>query len=264
MKNPKRHNYNFRSNLFSLAAILGMFAAAGTVTTDIKKADAGTVTADSKAWTNDGLTGEVGIDYRSFDVKRSTIIRTPVSVSHGVVVPASIRIVPVTSRVNNLNDSGKISGRVSSDILLSVGYAGKLYGSSSVKNGNLVGTIGSTAFNNGERPQMFGSIAYSPIKNTAVVVDFRRGQTSYGLQQQVGDAYIYGAYSPSTNGYAAGIGLEVGGNAPVAKAPSCPATYDLRDGGCIKKIAAPVRQVDTVVPLPPAPPKGEFGIRGRG
>lgn len=266
-----------------IASILCLFVAAGTITaTDAKKAEAGVPTADSSAWANDGLTGEIGLDYRTYNkpaVRTETRTRNVIDTlaytlppipayvdDHGVHIPevparhveATYKAenyhvsTPFTQRINNTSGSGKISGRpFGPDVLVGIGYGGKLYGYTAIKNGNLVGSVGATAFNFNP-PQVFGSIAYSPIKNTAVFADFRQGQTSYGLQQQMGDAYVYGAYSPKTNGYAVGIGLEIGskGETPKAIAVSppppapndddCEAGYKMFQGGCAKKVAAPI------------------------
>lgn len=265
MKNPKRKSVSVRESMSVLAVILGCFALAGSVTAE--KAEAGVVTADSTAWTNDGLTGEIGLDYRAFDIKRSRTVHIPAVMEHGqVIVPARDIKVPFTVRPSGLSGSGKVSGRLGSDVLVGIGYGGKLYGYTAVKNGGLVGSIGGTAFNS-DRSQLFGSVAFSPIKNTAVFADFRQSQTSYGVQQQLGNAFVYGAYSPNTNGYAAGIGLEIGSRteAPVKVAvPSdlvCPSGYDQYDGGCVKTIPAPTR-IAPAPPIDPAPSKGY--VRGRG
>lgn len=230
MKNPKRNARQFRQSMFSLAAIIGAFAVAGSIASP---ADAGVVTADSKAWTNSGLTGEVGVDYRSFEqTKTRTETRTrevkvvvPATAAtydeHGVELTAAtpeytaIRhqiyhvTVPFTQRNSGLQGTGKVSGRISSDVLLSVGYGGSLYGSTSVKNGKLVGTLGTTLFGT-NRPQLFGTVAYGVAPNLSAIADFRQGQSSYGAQYQMGNSHLYGAYSPATKGYSFGYGLEVG------------------------------------------------------
>lgn len=182
------------------------------ILSSLTPAFAGVPTADSTAWTNDGFTIEAGTDYRTFDVKGVKTTHIPEVIGeHGkVITPARDIKTAFTKNFNNRVLSGKVSTKLSSDVLIGVGYGGNIYGYTAVKNGNLVGSIGGTSFNAG-KPEVFGSVAYSPIKNTAVFVDFRKGQTSYGVQQQMGNTFVYGSYSPNINGYAAGIGVELGG-----------------------------------------------------
>lgn len=262
----------------STCAILLSFAIVGTVA----PAEAGIVTADSQAWVNDGLTGEVGANYRSFDVKA---VKQERRIREIVVPPTPDRVIevdgthvtipgtpattrqetffvntPFTKRITGLNGAGKVSGRISSDVLLSIGYDQNLNASASVKNGTLVGTVGST-FNG----QLFGTVALSPFKNVALFADMRRSQTSYGTQLQLGDTNVHYAYSPATQGHSIGLAFEIG---------SRPTTRDSNVSN-----TRPFSAVENVL-VPPAPCKngeipisqgsgfyclpGEGAVKGRG
>jgi hypothetical protein len=228
MKNPNRKSVQTRQSFYSLSAILGMFLAAGTVA----PADAGVVTSDSPAWKNQGATVELGTSYRSFEragTRKETRVReVPVAAvydeHHVLVTPATTRherytvTLPTLNRFNSGSGNVTVMGRpFGSDFLAGVGYDqtingnGSLYGQGSIRNGRLVGTLGSTL--NGK---LSGTVAYTLVPNVATFVDFRNGGNAYGAQYQAGDVAVFGACSPV--GYSFGISAALGSTPAATKA----------------------------------------------
>jgi hypothetical protein len=191
-------------------------------------AQANSITADSKAWTNDGLTLEVGASQRQFEVSGIK----PVHKVREVHVPAieaycyinahgqEIYVPRVegytyhenytvyenfTKQVGKASANAKVTGRLGNDVLLGVGYDSHLYATGGIRNGSLVASTGLNTSGS-----YFGTLAYSPIKNLAVIAHAQKEFTAYGLQTQLGNTSFQVAYAPSVKGWSFGVGQEIG------------------------------------------------------
>lgn len=184
---------------------------------------ANAITVDSKAFdlTNSGTTLEVGASYRQFDVKgnrhearhRTVTKHVPaVYASCGrLITPArDIHVqetyyvtVPFTKELSNTTANAKISRRFGSDFLASVGQDSKPYAGASFKNGSAV--LSGSINTHGDYT---ATLAYSPVKNFALIAHNQKQFTAYGAQVQLGDTSLQVAYAPNVNGLSVGIGQE--------------------------------------------------------
>jgi hypothetical protein len=236
-----------------LASVLGLFLVAGSAA----PADANTITADSAAWGNDGLTVEVGASQRQFNV---TEIK-PVHKVRDVVLPAVpgytthdanglevvVPEVPAitiqekytayekfTKNVGQLSGNAKVVGKVAPGFIIGAGIDNRLYSTAAVKIDNLVA---SGSINTAGR--YTATLAYSPFKNVALVVGNQREFTSFGTQVQLGNTSIQVSYAPAVQGWSFGIGQEVATKQPTFQATKCADGYHYNESfsGCAKKIA---------------------------
>lgn len=206
-----------------------------------EQARAGFTTSESKAWSNESVTTEIGANYGYFNVQRYSVTTGTRSVlqlpgynttpqeayeSAGVHYPAvpSVYVPPVyatevyeiltpttVDRVTGVQVNAKVSQKIGKDLLGSISYDQDYTGSLSVRNGAFVGSIGSTIFQGGSH-QLSATATYTPVKNISAIADFRRGQTSIGLQLQKDDMNLYGVYSPTKGEFGFGVSLEFSGN----------------------------------------------------
>jgi hypothetical protein len=175
-------------------------------------ASANSLTADSPEFKYD-QTLELGATQRQYEikgVKKETRIRevhVPAVMEHGkIVTPATTRhesyvvVVPFTKQIGSFSGNGRVSQRVGSDFVASLGFDSKVYAGAALRNGLLVGsgTINSSG-------QYTATLAYSPTPGVALVVHNQKQFTAYGGQIQLGDASVQVSYAPAVNGYSFGF-----------------------------------------------------------
>ncbi len=269
--------------------IIGAFAFAGSVTAEKSEA-LPVVTANSTEFKNDwtlsgGLDaiskerktvvpGSIGIFSYRADQPRfvgDTTITAPTMEAHGtygytgsakraasdsVIRPA---VASGTKKDQSFQSEGYLKGsaRLGSDATIgAVYYHDAIAPELAIRNGNLAAAIG---YQFGDRSSVTGSLAYS-ISKLSPFASYRDKAIYYGVEYQAGDNLaVQGAYRPDGNQYSIGLSIGLGGSAAIlATKPACEDGYgyNANFGGCVKKIAPPIRKIDT-------PPSVDI-IRGRG
>jgi hypothetical protein len=242
-------------NCLFLGAILGMFVIAESATS----AEANTITADSKAWENSGLTVEVGASQRQFTVTGTK----PVHKVREVVVPAVpaytthdanglevlVPEVPsytyhenytvyekFTKNVGHLSGNAKVVGKIAPGVILGAGIDNRLYTTAAIKVDNLVasGSINTAG-------SYSATLAYSPFRNMALIAHNQKEFTAFGTQVQLGNTSVQVTYAPSVQGWSFGVGQEVVARQPTfqaTKIETCTEGYKFNEafGGCAKKL----------------------------
>jgi hypothetical protein len=211
---------------------LSISAIALTATT----VQANSITADSQAWSNDGLTVEVGASQRQFNVEGIKPVHKVREV-HVPLVPAytyhdahgrEVHVPEVpgynyhenytvyekfTKNVGRLSSNAKVVGKVAPGVILGAGFDNRLYATAAVKVDSLVASGGVNTSGN-----YHVTLAYSPFKNVALIAHNQKEFTAIGTQVQLGGTSIQVAYAPAVQGWSFGIGQEVSTKQPTFQA----------------------------------------------
>jgi hypothetical protein len=194
-------------------------------------AQANSITSDSKAWTNEGLTIEVGASQRQFNVSGVKPVNKVREV-HVPSVPAytyhdahgrevHVPEVPgynyhenytvyeaVTKNIGRLSGNAKFTGKVTPGIIVGAGIDNRFYLTTAVKIDNLVASGGiNTAGSH------HATLAYSPVKNVALIAHNQKEFTAFGTHTSV-----QVTYAPAVQGWSFGIGSEVSTRQPTFQA----------------------------------------------
>lgn len=227
-------------------------------------ASANVVTADSIAWENDS-TLEVGASFRSYDhpVHKVREVHVPaVKDCQGRIISHAYSYhqnYTVLQNFQTTTGNGKISKKIGSDFLTSIGYDSKAYGAATVRNGNLTGTTGVNTDG-----KVYGSIAFSPVKNIALIYHAQSNVSAIGAQVQIGSTSIMGAYNTNGGGYSIGLGQEVGlsGKTPTFRLQPV-ASAEIKTGGEVIVITPKVVSLPKVAkPTTLAPKPGYCQVMG--
>jgi hypothetical protein len=240
-------------------------------------AQANSITSDSKAWDNDGLTVEVGASQRQFNVSGIKPVNKVREVhvpsvpaysyhdAHGreVHVPEVLGYSyhenytvyeKITKSVSLLSSNAKVVGKISPNVIIGAGFDNRLYATAAVKVDSLVG---SGSVNSAGRYS--ATLAYSPFKNVALVAHNQKEFTAFGTQIQIGDTSVQIAYAPAVQGWSFGIGQEVSTKQPTFQATRLEAVKT----EAIKEVEAEVEATLESDKNEKLPPNVSY-IRGRG
>jgi hypothetical protein len=199
-------------------------------------AQANSITADSKAWVNDGLTVEVGASQRQYNMSGIKPVHKVREV-HVPSVPAysyhdahgrEVHVPEVlgysyhenytvyektTKSVSLLSGNAKVVGKINSNVIIGACIDNRLYATAAVKVSNLVGS-GSV----NSAGQYSATLAYSPFKNVALIAHSQKDFTAFGTQIQIGDTSVQVAYAPTVQGWSFGVGQEISTKQPTFQA----------------------------------------------
>jgi hypothetical protein len=274
MKNPKRQPLTIRQSFYTLGAILGLFAAAGTVAPE--KAKSMPIETSNSPIFKQNFTFTGGANYGFNQQSRQKVTPRVVEINGTHIPLCQYGITPVNGKcpdIINRNGTsftgyGQGAVRVGGNTAILGGYDsnGKtIYGAAAAKFDGLAITAGADRY----------GIRYSAAYSVGPVSPFYARQQAldhYGVDIRMSDNFsINGAYR-GDGSYLAGVRLDVGGGGQSAAAPKvasvpalpvsnppalklvCPSGYYQFQDGCMQD-------------LPPAPtrvPVDPRGVRGRG